>query len=171
MADERYETEIEQRGDGTFVGVVYFWQTGYTGREEIRRTQPKAMRATVVEEAEGIARRHRAKRKGENERVILDLDSQGAEPTTERIDSNPAVIKVFEEVWLQLHGRLDAPLSERDSTAVRTAIMRAATEGLKSGAAMVAGVISRQDDPTKRVDLDLDGIPVPDFWADRYGDG
>lgn len=74
MADERYETEIQEPEDGLFVGVVYFWQPGYTAGEQIGTTRPKGMKPDVVEEANRLARQHRAERRGENERVVLDLD-------------------------------------------------------------------------------------------------
>lgn len=70
MAGEKYEVEIEKPEDDLFVGIVYFWQVGYTAPEEIGRTNRKGMRPDVIEEAKGIARRHR----DGNERVVLDLD-------------------------------------------------------------------------------------------------
>lgn len=74
MADEKYETEIKEPEDGLFVGVVYFWQTGFTAPQEVGHTKPKGMYPDVEEEAKAIARRHRAERRGENRRVVLNLD-------------------------------------------------------------------------------------------------
>lgn len=86
---------------------------------------------------------------------------------SETDDSTPYVVEALRPIVDELDERLASRLSERDRTAVMTALSKAAIACFRQGAASVVFSASQQG---VTVISDIQGLEDVDLWAERYGD-